>query len=354
MAKTRRVTMQQIADRLNLSKNTISQALSGKPGVSEETRQIIIKTADEMGYIYQKNKWFSPSMSSGRIGLTASDIAFSYKDFFGEIYLAIEQEAQKQGLNLLIQSVNAEMRERLILPSFIQEEEVDGILILSHITNEYIRKVVAKGIPVITIDHHDPSIDADAVLTNNRFGAYKAVEHFIQVGHREIGFIGERDASPSYQERLEGYKLALQKNEIPEMREFILDNVRDEEEWVEQAFSSLQTHPTAWFCVNDRLGFLVVSALQKRGIKVPDDVSVISFDNGQLSRLSNPKISSVNIDLRLYGRKSVEQLIWRLQHPDEPHVEILLPTQLIHRESVARRLPADRGTGLLSTNDNNF
>lgn len=333
--------MQDIADRLNLSKNTISQALSGKPGVSEETRQTIVKMADEMGYSYQKYKRSSTPHLHGKIGLIASDIAFSFKDFFGEIYLAIEEESQRQGLNLLIQSINKEARDRLSLPSFIEEKQVDGILILSHITNEYIRKVISKGIPVVTIDHHDPSIDADAILTNNRFGAYKAVEHLIEMGHREIAFIGEIQFSPSYQERLEGYRLALQKYGIRENPDYIYTNVRDEEEFVEGVFSSLTAQPTAWFCVNDRLGFLVVSALQKRGISVPDQVSVVSFDNGQLSRLSTPKITSVNIDLRLFGRKSVEQLIWRIQHPDEPHMEILLPTQLIQRESVALKRQMD-------------
>ncbi|MBE3594210.1 MAG: LacI family DNA-binding transcriptional regulator [Candidatus Carbobacillus altaicus] len=331
----KRITMQDIADRLNLSKNTVSQALSGKPGVSDETRRLIEKIANEMGYSYQKYKRASMSTSKGSIGLIASDFAFSFKDFFGEIYLSVEEEARKQGLNLLIQSINKEAREHLILPAFIEEKAVDGILILSHITDAYIRHVIAQGIPVVTVDHHDPSIDADAVLTNNRFGAYAAVEHLIQMGHRDIAFIGEINLSPSYQERLEGYRLALHKYGIEEKPDLFHTNVKEEEECVEEALSLLPPHPTAWFCANDRLGFLVVSSLQKRGIAVPDQVSVVSFDNGQLSHLSAPKITSVDIDLRLFGRKSVEQLLWRIQHPDEPHMEILLPTKLIQRESVA-------------------
>ncbi|CCQ96130.1 Transcriptional regulator [[Clostridium] ultunense Esp] len=331
----KRVTMQDIANRLNLSKNTVSQALSGKPGVSEETRRLIEKTAEEMGYSYHKYKRSSVASGKGNIGLIASDFAFSFKDFFGEIYLAIEEETRKQGLNLLIQSINKEARDHFSLPAFIEEKTVDGILILSHITNAYIQKVISQGIPVVTVDHHDPSIDADAVLTNNRFGAYTAVEHLIQMGHKDIAFIGEINLSPSYQERLEGYRLALQKHGIQENPDFFHIDVKDEEEFVEKALSSLSSFPSAWFCANDRLGFLVVSSLQKRGIAVPDQVSVVSFDNGLLSRLSTPKITSVDIDLRLFGRKSVEQLLWRINHPHEPHVEILLPTKLIRRESVS-------------------
>ncbi|UZJ79322.1 substrate-binding domain-containing protein [Fictibacillus sp. KU28468] len=337
MAK--KVSMQDIADALNISKNSVSQALSGKPGVSEATRQLVEKTAQEMGYSVRK-----PSVSAGvvgsgtgSIGLIASDYAFSLKSFFGEIYLSVEKEVTERGMNLLIQSINTRARDNLVLPSFIAEGKVDGVLILSHISTEYSNAVIATGIPTVIIDHHHPLIQADAILTNNRFGAYTAVKHLIELGHRDIAYVGNVRLSPSYQERLEGYRLALQEHGIELNEGFVFSDVLEDDQDVTGLVQGLDVQPSAWFCVNDGFGFFVRSALQQHGIAVPGEASVCSFDNGMLSRLSTPKITTMNIDLELYGRKAVEQLTWRMHYKDEPIIELLLPAELIVRESTAKR-----------------
>jgi LacI family transcriptional regulator len=331
----RKVSMQDIADRLNISKNSVSQALSGKPGVSEETRQLVQKIADELGYQYgdrQKQKQ-SNNITPKNIALIASDYAFSLVSFFGEIYLSVEKEVRNRGMNLFIESINSESKENLILPSLLTNHEIDGILILSHISTEYVSKVIETGIPTVLIDHHDPILQADAILTNNRFGAYTAVQHLIQLGHQDIAFIGDVNFSPSYQERLEGYLLALNKYGLKPKQEFTFTNAQENLEEINQYFEGLDTKPTAWFAVNDGHGFLMTSLLLQKGYNVPNDVSVCSFDNGQLSQLATPKITTMNIDLKYFGKKAVEQLWWRIHHKDEPILEVLLPTTLIIRDS---------------------
>jgi LacI family transcriptional regulator len=333
----RKVSMQDIADRLNISKNSVSQALSGKPGVSEETRLLVQKAADELGYQYAGSRKQKPADQNGpkNIALIASDFAFSLVSFFGEIYLSVEKEVRERGMNLFIESINKDYKENLILPNLITNHEIDGIIILSHLSTDYVAKIIDTGIPTVLIDHHDPSLQADSILTNNRFGAYTAVEHLIQLGHRDIAFVGDVNFSPSYQERLEGYMLALNKYELNRKQEFMFTNAKEDFEELNKYFEALETKPSAWFCVNDGHGFLISSLLQQKGYKVPDDVSVCNFDNGQLSQISTPKITTMDIDLRYFGKKAVEQLCWRIQHRDEPIQEILLPTKLIKRDSTA-------------------
>ncbi|WP_078378744.1 substrate-binding domain-containing protein [Sutcliffiella halmapala] len=335
----KKVTMQDIADRLTISKNSVSQALSGKPGVSEETRRLVQNTADELGYSYSnsRSQKQADKKQSGNIALIASDYAFSLTSFFGEIYLTVEKELRNRGMNLLIESIDHETKEKLTLPSLLTNHEIDGILILSHISTEYISKVINTGIPTVLIDHHDPSLEADSILTNNRFGAFTAVEHLIQLGHKEIAFVGDVDISPSYQERLEGYLLALKKYELKPVDDFMKTNVQENQAEISSLLNNLQNRPTAWFCVNDGLGFLVTSLLQQKGIKVPEDVSVCSFDNGQLSQISTPTITTMDIDLNYFGKRGVEQLCWRMENKDHPIQEILLPTKLIVRESTSER-----------------
>ncbi|WP_221567155.1 LacI family DNA-binding transcriptional regulator [Alkalihalobacillus sp. TS-13] len=337
MAK--RVTMQDIADRLNISKNSVSQALSGKPGVSEETRKQIYQMADELGYRYTPRittTTDTPS-ESGKIALIASDFAFSLESFFGEIYLSVEREVHRHDKTLLIQSVSQQARDELILPSFIEDRSVDGVLVLSHISNAYINKVIATGIPTVLIDHHHPTIQTDAILTNNRFGAYTAVQHLIELGHEDITFVGNIDFSPSYQERLEGYQLALKDYGIQPKEEFIFSDAEEDDQMINNYIAHLSEQPTAWFCVNDGLGYLVNSGLKLKDIQVPEQASVVSFDDGQLSRLSTPRITTMGINLPLFGKKALDQLFWRMENSEEPYQETLLPANLIKRESTSYR-----------------
>lgn len=335
----KKVSMQDIADRLNISKNSVSQALSGKPGVSEETRLLVQKTADELGYQYQTNRKQKQAEKNAprNVALIASEYAFSLKSFFGEIYLSIEKELRDRNMNLFIESVNDDSKKNLILPALLTNHEIDGILILSHISTDYIASIIETGIPTVLIDHHSPYLQADSILTNNRFGAYMAVEHLIQLGHRDIAFVGDVDFSPSYQERLEGYLLALEKYGIKPNQDFIFKTAQETQDEIAHFFENLHTKPTAWFCVNDGHGFLVSSVLQRKDFKIPEEVSVCSFDNGQLSQIATPKITTMDIDLKYFGRKAVEQLCWRIGNKNEPIHEILLPTKLIIKESTAKR-----------------
>ncbi|MBM7551640.1 LacI family DNA-binding transcriptional regulator [Thalassobacillus pellis] len=331
----KRITMQDIADHLNISKNSVSQAFSGKPGVSEETRKQIYRVADKLGYQYTKKNNHS-QQTVGNIGLIASEFAFSMTSFFGEIYLSIEEEVRKRGKNLLIQSIKKDEKENFILPSFIENRQVDGILILSHISNEYIQKVISTGIPTVLIDHHHPSIEADAILTNNRFGAYKAIQHLIELGHKNIAYIGDVNFSPSYQERWEGYLLALREFDIKPDERLMFTDAKEDELVLNTFIQQLPYQPTAWFCVNDGLGYLINTGLQKHGIHVPEDASVCSFDNGKLSQLSSPSITTMDIDLGDYGVKAVERLFWRFENQDQPYQEVLLPAKLLERQSTTK------------------
>ncbi|OWR28528.1 LacI family transcriptional regulator [Saccharibacillus sp. O23] len=335
-----KVTMQDIADQLGISKNSVSQALAGKDGVSEETRRTIVRTAAEMGYAYSENRGRrreEPPQESGSIALIASDFAFSQKGFFGEIYLTIEDEAAKRGKTLLIQSVSRQAADSLTLPSFIENGSVEGVLILSHITTDYIRKVLDTGIPAVLIDHHHPFIQADCILTNNRFSAYEAVHHLARLGHKRLGFIGNTALSPSYDERLDGFRLAQRELGLPESHEaWIVRDAEEDSEFVGrlvQRLAAAENMPTAWFCVNDGFGYYLNTALQQAGLRVPQDVSVVSFDNGYLSRLAVPPITTLDVDLALYGRRAVARLIERIEQPDEPFTELLLPTKLLVRGS---------------------
>lgn len=329
----KKVTMQDIADKLEISKNSVSQALRGQKGVGIETRELVIKTAEKMGYQYRIKEPISSHPEQKSIALIASDFAFSMSSFFGKMYLSIEEEVVKEKWHLFVQSINNEQKESLALPQVIEDREVDGIIIISHISDEYIDKVINTGIPTIIIDHHYPGVQADCILTNNRFGAFQAIQHLIELNHQNIGFIGNTDFSPSYEERLEGYFLAFKRYGITPNPKFIMNTINESEEEIFAYLESLDEQPTAWFCANDGLGFHVISYLQQNNFHIPNDISICSYDNGELSRLANPKITTLDIDLHYYGKCAFHQLLWRMENKSAPNHEILLPSVLLKRES---------------------
>lgn len=324
--------MQDIADRLNISKNSVSQAISKKAGVSEETRKKVEKTAQEMGYNYKLNKGKTKNVGQGNIILISSERSITQEGFFGKLYLAIQRAVAEHGFNLLIQSIDEKAKENLILPTPLKNSSIEGILILSHISTDYINRLIDTGIPTVIIDHHNPFNQVDSVLQNNRFAAYTAIHHLIELGHKQIGFIGHIDRSPSYQERFEGYNLALTDHNLLDKR-YILSDIQEDEYSVATALDQLQEQPTAWFCVNDGFAFFALSHLQSMDYVLPDDLSICSCDNGILSKLSKPKMTTIHVDLDLYGKKAVDQLLWRMNNPFEPVQEILLPASLIERDS---------------------
>jgi len=325
--------MQLIADSLHISKNTVSQALTGKDGVSDATRQLVTETAAHLGYIYAKISKKEQTKRNGIIALIASEFAFSQRNFFGEIYLSLEQECSKHGMTLQIQSIYPQARDELIMPSVLQNQTVEGLLILSHISTEYINKVLSIGIPTVLIDHHHPHIHADCILTNNRFGGFEAAHHLIKLGHKKIGFLGNVSFSPSYYERLEGYHLAMNEAGLTVNPDWLVKDASEAMTDLTSKLSRMASMPTAWFCVNDGLGFMLISSLQHMGYKIPNDISVCSFDNGQLSQIHTPTTTTMSVDLSKYGQKAFQQLLWRMNNPSEPFIEVHLPATLIERES---------------------
>ena len=136
----------------------------------------------------------------------------------------------------------------------------------------------------------------------------------------------------------EGYLLALREYGLEANQGFIFNKAFEKEDVIYNYITNIKNlpvRPTAWFCVNDGLGFLVNTCLQQQGIKVPEEASICSYDNGQLSQVATPKITTIDIDLDLYGRKAVEQLCWRMENRNDPFQEILLSSKLLKRDSTA-------------------
>lgn len=308
----KKASMQDIADALGISKNSVSQALRNKPGVSQQTKQLVKNKADELGYRYQT----ATEDTTMSFLLMATEFAFSQTSFFGEIVKSAESATQRAHIKLDTYTLSDETLQQMILPEHINE--YDGILVLSHSNNDYIKQVIATGIPVTLIDHHDPELLADAILSKNTDGTFQAISLLIANGMKRIGFIGDTSFSPSYLERHRGYHRALAEHGISQEPEIEITEIEESQGALFSRLKSIEQMPDAWFCVNSGLAFMLNSYLQSAGYTIPDDISIICFDETEFTRMAIPRLTNVATNLEFMGQLAIRTLLHRINHPDEP------------------------------------
>ncbi len=188
--------------------------------------------------------------------------------------------------------------------------------------------------PMVLVDHYDSTFPCDKVLTENEVGAFLAVRHLVELGHRLIGFVGEVERTPSYRERWRGYRTAMRRFglDVPAVWEQTAVTEMDTIESLE----ALSSSPTAWFCANDIYASNVIRFLQDSGLQVPGDVAVLGFDDLPLTLTTSPPITTVHVDAERYARHVVDQLMHRIDTPDAPFLSIRIAPELVLRESTAK------------------
>ncbi|MGX7393395.1 LacI family DNA-binding transcriptional regulator [Carnobacterium mobile] len=330
-----KITMQDVANYLNISKNSVSQALRNKNGVSEQTKLLVKQAAEELGYQYNfvEKKKESISSHPKEFLLLATTFALSQTSFFGIILSSIKKNVESSGNNLTVKEIkNFDFQDK-DFQTKLSSTDWAGIFILSHIENTFIQNILSLEYPCVLVDHHHPHFKADAVTSQNITGAYTAVEYLIQLNHKKIGFIGEVTFSPSYDERQLGYMKALNDYSISFNNEYLITNIQEDQSKLYARLDALNNMPTAWFCVNSGLAFILNSYLQSKGYLVPDDISVLCFDDTEFTRLSQPPISCIATDLEFMGKTAVTLMEQRIESPNNPFVEVSITPELIVRTS---------------------
>lgn len=329
-----RATMQDIADHLKISKNSVSRALRNKTGVSEKTRREVYDVAKLLGYLSPEQQLDILPSKEKHFLLFGTTFALSQTSFFGEIINSIEKRITQQNDSLTIIKVDNINQPVEDLDSLLPDKPISGIFILSHISKDYIQRLLDSKYPCVLIDHHDPNLKIDTVVTQNITGAQIAVNYLLERGHTKIGFIGDISFSPSYSERFLGYKNALQEAKIPLNDDLILSEIQENQYALYKKLDSIETMPTAWFCVNSGISFILNSYLHSKGYKVPENVSIMSFDNTEFSRMANPPITCIATDLIEMGISAVDLMHKRISRPDMPIHEFALLPEIIERNSI--------------------
>jgi LacI family transcriptional regulator len=332
------ITLDDIAKKIKVSRVTVSKALRGHPDISEETAKTVRKVAAELGY---SPNFIARNLSARRsnmLGLVIPKIAHF---FFGSVIEAIYNTAFSNNYEtiLTVSQENAE-RERKHIQTLVSMR-VDGIIIsISQETKDtkIFRWVKKMGIPIVFVDRTpEPRLPGfSSVLVDDKGGAFKAVEHAINVGYRKLGFVGANTWLNIGKSRLQGFEQALREHDIPIRREWIVHGGYGKEAGY-NGFTQLHKKgalPEFIFAATFPVALGIYEAAKDHGLHIPDDIDLICFGDSDTNRFMSPPLSCVSQPTQELGSRAVQMMIEIIEHPDEvPERHVEIPTELILRST---------------------
>ena len=343
MAKS--VRLIDIAKTFGVSTVTVSKALSGQKGVSQELREKIIRLADELGY-KQPSAWNKEQEKevkiSRSIGVLIHEKYFdAYDSFYLQMYRQVAMAGSAKGHSTLMELVTEEMEREHLLPKLVQEQKADGLLLVGRLSAPYLQflRLEAK-LPQVYLDFYDPSAAVDAVVSNNFDGGYMLTHYLLEMGHKKIGYVGTLCATDSITDRYLGYIKALLEYGAPIRPDWQIDDREKEGGRLNEAqfFQLPKEMPTAFVCNCDQTAGLLIRKLQAAGWKVPEQISVVGYDNYPYPGLNEVAITSFSVDIQEMARCAIHTLVQKLQDPAAKPRKIIVDGHLVQKDSVKQLL----------------
>jgi LacI family transcriptional regulator len=332
------VTIKDVAKRAGVSLSTVSLVINKKKNISQDTIHKVERAIEELNYYPRHSARGLASKKSGNLGFILTDDHFSRAEpFYTKIFLGTEIEARKHNYYILLTTVDRKYSKKSI-PRFLLEKNVDGVILaghvpgglIDHINNDY-------NIPIVYIDYFPQKSKSFAVLIDNREGARIAVEHLINKGHRDIAFICGEISHPSMQERLMGYKQALQHAGLPiDERLVIIEESDTSDNDGYNATCKLYNQNkkfTAIFAANDAMAFGCMCCMREKNIRVPQQVALVGFDDVDVARRMDPQLTTIRVDKEDMGATAIKNLVEMISEDKKKYGKILVPVELVLRQS---------------------
>ena len=336
------VTMSDIAKVMNVSTVTVSKALGDRDGVSVELRERIKQKATEMGYRVHAGSHGSKDGLTYNIGIiVAKHFISDASSFYWIVYRYIVELLQKQNYYGMLEVINDKDREGNSIveevPNSVLDRKVDGLIVLGQLSDEYISRLMSHELPTVFLDFYGSREDVDAVLSDSFYGSYMLTSHLIENGHRRIGFLGSISSTSSIQDRYLGYYKALLENRIPLRQDWVIGDRANESD-IFPEFTLPNDMPTAFVCNCDETAYKLVNQLRNAGYSIPEDVSVVGYDNHIYSTICNPRLTTIDVNSRLMSAEAVDIILHKIRDMNYRRGRTLVTGKLIRRESVKRLL----------------
>jgi DNA-binding LacI/PurR family transcriptional regulator len=340
----RRATIREVARRAGVSYQTVSRVINNHPMVAAATRALVREVIAELDYHPNAQAVGLSRNRADIIGVISHSIT---SPFFAQIVDGTAQALQVRGRFMLL-SCTENTSQLETIDSLQRSRRIDGMIIILPISTslEATQQLAASQLPLVLVDlQYD--VDANYISVDNRHGAYCATEHLIELGHRRIGLISGPLIQPVAHLRIAGYQDALRKYGLPYDPELIVHGnfAHSGGEAGAAHFLSLEDPPTAIFASNDQMAFGTVRTLRRHGLRVPEDISVIGFDDIPEASISYPPLTTMRQPLREMGRLAADYVCRVIDGVETERLQLTLTPELIVRNSTAplreRSLAAD-------------
>lgn len=342
MAKMKKtVKMADIADRLGVSTVTVSKALSGQKGVSEEMRAKIRNLAETMGYKTPAAVKEKRPRRSYNIGVLISDrYLANFDSFYWKLYQEVADQAIQNECFTLFEIISEEMEENRQMLRLLEEKKVNGLIVIGkpgYEYGDYLRK--NAGMPLVFLDFYETDVSVDCFISDGFYGTYVLTNYLIDRGHREIAYVGTLFSTESITDRYLGYVKSLMEHGITPRQEYLIED-RDVKSGLRDNYNHFafpEKMPTAFVCNCDFIASIVIKALEEKGFRVPEDISVVGYDNYLYPGLCDVDITTYEVDIREMARGAIETLLKKLNGENYKRGIHIVEGHLVEKKSVAER-----------------
>lgn len=328
------VSIKDIARAARVSHSTVSRALRNSPLVNAETRELVRKIAEQQGYSVSAA---ARSLVTGRtnsIGVVVTSIS---NPFAGEIVGGVEEFALAHGYSILLSTSQADPAREIRAVQSLHEHRVDGILVnSSRVGRLYLPLLAEMKVPIVLINNEHPGEFIHSVSIDNLRAGRDATRHLVELGHQRIGYAGNQFGLQADTDRFSGYRQIIEEADIGFAPELVVHGDGGPEAGMRATsrLLALADPPTAVFCFNDMQALGALRAARERGLKVPDDLSVVGLDDLYLSSYTLPPLTTVQQPMHEMGRLAA-QILLELLSGKNPDSRITLAGKLVVRESTA-------------------
>jgi LacI family transcriptional regulator len=326
--------MKDIANHLGVSSVTVSKALNDKEGVSEELREKIKSVAEEMGYRYNTMAKAMKEGLSYNIGVIIPErfTAISQSSFYLEFYQQISRALEKYGYYGILNILTSADEEQLNLPKIYYEKKVDGFIILGQINKGYIETIQNIDLPKVFLDFYDEHADIDSIITDNFYGAYEITNYLVNKGHKEIAFVGNLHSTSSIQDRFLGYYKSLLEHRIDLNNDYIINDRDERGKYIDMVLPEML--PSAFVCNCDQVAHILIEKLKANGHNVPEDCSVVGFDNDIYATITSPKLTTIAVDIEEMAKTAARFIIEKIKNNNKKFGRVSVKGNIVYRDSV--------------------
>lgn len=335
----RQPTIKDIAIELGVSISTVSRALRNQPDVNPATRKAVLELSEKLDYQPNKAALSLLKKHTSTIGVLVPNLDY----FIATAVKGIDEAALEAGYTIMVCQSNESYGKELINTRRLLESRVDGFIVsISSDTKitDHFKKIEAKGIPLVFFDRDITDIKSPKILLNNFEGGYLATKHLIENGYSKIAFLGGPEKMKISNQRLDGYKAALTEAGIKFNPKFVEHGEFNQDyAFVNtEELLNAKNKPDAIFAMSDRLALGAMQSIKKRGLRMPDDIGLIGFNNEPITSLLTPTLSTIDQPAYEMG-KAATRLFIEMLNGDNPGADnsIILRPKLIVRESTSRK-----------------